>query len=107
MQRIQKGDTVEVIAGKDNGERGQVVRMFIKDERVIVGGVNVVKRHQKARQQGGQNIPAQIVEKDAPLHVSNVMLVCPSCSKATRVGFRVRDDGRKVRVCKKCNADIE
>ncbi len=107
MQRIKKGDTVEVIAGKDKGERGQVVRMLNAEERVIVGGVNVVKRHQKARQQGGQTIPASIIEKDAPLHVSNVMLVCPSCGKATRVGFRVREDGRKVRVCKKCNADIE
>jgi len=107
MQRIKKGDTVEVIAGKDLGERGEVVRVVVKDNRVIVDGVNKVKRHQKARQQGGQTIPAQIVEKDAPLDMSNVMLVCPSCSKRTRVGYRMREDGKKVRVCKKCNADIE
>jgi large subunit ribosomal protein L24 len=107
MQRIKKGDTVEVIAGKDLGERGQVVRVLLKENRVIVGGVNVVKRHQKARQAGNQTVPAQIVEKDAPLDMSNVMLVCPSCDKRTRVGYRLREDGHKVRVCKKCNADIE
>lgn len=107
MQRIKKGDTVEVIAGKDLGERGQVVKILLKENRVIVGGVNVVKRHQKARQAGNQTVPAQIVEKDAPLDMSNVMLVCPSCDKRTRVGYRLREDGHKVRVCKKCNADIE
>ncbi len=107
MQRIKKGDTVEVIAGKDLGERGQVVSILLKENRVIVGGVNVVKRHQKARQAGNQTVPAQIVEKDAPLDLSNVMLVCSSCDKRTRVGYRLREDGRKVRVCKKCNADIE
>lgn len=107
MQRIKKGDTVEVIAGKDAGERGQVVKVLTKDNRVIVGGVNVVKRHQKARQAGNQTVPAQIIEKDAPLDMSNVMLVCPSCDKRTRVGYKERADGRKVRVCKKCNAEIE
>ncbi|QPC84809.1 50S ribosomal protein L24 [Phototrophicus methaneseepsis] len=107
MQRVKKGDTVEVIAGKDRGERGEVIKVLPKENRVIVGGVNMVKRHMKARQQGGQTIPAQIVEKDAPLQLSNVMVVCPACEERTRVGYRVRDDGHKVRVCKKCNADIE
>lgn len=107
MQRVKKGDTVEVIAGKDRGERGEVIKVLPKENRVIVGGVNMVKRHMKARQQGGQTIPAQIVEKDAPLQLSNVMVVCPACEERTRVGYRVREDGHKVRVCKKCNADIE
>lgn len=107
MQRIHKGDTVEVIAGKDKGERGEVVRIVNKEGRVIVSGVNVVKRHQKAQQKGNQQIPAQIVEKDAPINLSNVMLVCPACDQKTRVGYRTRDDGYKVRYCKKCNADIE
>lgn len=107
MQRVKKGDTVEVIVGKDRGERGEVIKVLPKEDRVIVGGVNVVKRHMKARQQGGQNIPAQIVEKDAPLELSNVMVVCPACDQRTRVGYRFREDGYKVRFCKKCNADIE
>lgn len=107
MQRIKKGDTVEVIAGKDLGERGEVLSMLPKEDRVVVQGVNILKRHRKARQAGNQQIPAQIVEFEGGIHLSNVMLVCPSCGKKARVGFRVRDDGRKVRVCKKCNSDIE
>jgi large subunit ribosomal protein L24 len=107
MQRIKKGDTVEIIAGKDKGEQGEVVSILLKADRVIISGKNVMKRHQKARQLGSQQIPAQIVEFDAPLHLSNVMLVCPSCKETTRIGFRVTDAGRKVRFCKKCNANIE
>lgn len=107
MQRIKKGDTVEVIAGKDNGERGEVLSVLPKEDRVVVQGVNLAKKHQKARQAGRQQVPAQIVDFNAPIHLSNVMLVCPSCSKAVRVGFRVRDDGYKVRVCRNCSAEIE
>ena len=107
MERIKKGDTVEVIAGKDIGERGRVLAVLNKKNRVIVEGVNVLKKHEKAKQVGAQQIPAQIVEFDAPIHLSNVMLVCESCGKRTRVGYRVREDGYKVRVCRKCGADIE
>jgi len=107
MQRIKKGDTIEIIAGKDKGERGQVVQVMPKVNRVVIDGLNMVKRHQKARQQGGQNIPAQIIDKPAPLDGSNVMLVCPKCDQRTRVGFRVKDDGMKTRVCKKCQADVD
>lgn len=108
MQRIKKGDTVEIIAGKDKGERGEVVSVIPKKDRVIVQGVNIMKRHQKARPTGGgQQVPAQILEFEAPLHLSNAMLVCPSCHDAVRVGFREKDDGYKVRVCRKCGKDIE
>lgn len=107
MQRIKKGDTVEVIAGKDLGERGEVIEVLNKDNRVVVAGVNLAKRHMKERQMGGQRVPAQIIEFDAPIHLSNVMLVCPSCDATTRVGFRVKDNGQKVRVCKKCNGEIK
>jgi large subunit ribosomal protein L24 len=107
MQRIKKGDTVEVIAGKDLGERGEVVAVFPKEDRVQVSGVNILKKHQKARQAGTRQVPAQIVEFEGKLHLSNVMIVCPKCDKKTRVGFKVRDDGFKVRVCKACGADIE
>lgn len=109
MQRIKKGDTVSVIAGKDKGVQGEVVSVLPKMDRVVINGVNIVKRHQKARPgASGQTIPAQIVEREAALHLSNVMLVCNTCKQATRVGYRIREaDGYKVRVCKKCNADIE
>lgn len=107
MQRIKKGDTVEVIAGKDLGERGPVVSVLVKEERVVVEGVNVLKRHEKAKQAGRQQVKAQIVEFNGPIHLSNVMLVCPSCDKASRIGFKVREDGTKTRFCKKCSADID
>lgn len=109
MQRIKKGDTVEIIAGKDLGERGTVESVLRKDDRVVVQGVNIAKKHQKARQAGNRQVPAQIVEFEAPLHLSNVMLVCPSCDRRTRVGFRIREegDGWKVRVCRACGADID
>lgn len=107
MQRIKKGDTVEVIAGKDLGERGEVMSVLPKEDRVVVQGINILKKHRKARQAGNQQVPAQIVEFEGPIHLSNVLLVCPSCSKKTRVGFRARDDGYKVRVCKQCDSEIE
>lgn len=107
MQRIKKGDTVEVIAGKDRGFRGEVVRVYPRDNRVVVNGINIMKRHEKARQIGNQQIPAQITEFEAPLHLSNVMLVCPNCDAYTRVGYSIKEDGYKTRVCKKCNEDID
>lgn len=108
MQRIKKGDTVEVIAGKDIGDRGEVISVHVKDDRVVVEGVNVLKKHQKAQQAGRQQVQAQIIEFEGPIHLSNVMIVCKSCDKPTRVGYRVREeDGIKTRVCRKCNADID
>lgn len=107
MQRIKKGDTVEVIAGKDKGFRGEVVSVLNKKNRVIVNGINIAKRHERARQVGNQQIPAQIAEFEAPLHLSNVMLVCPSCDEPSRVGYKIEEDGYKTRVCKKCNEDID
>ncbi len=106
MQRIKKGDTVEVIAGRDIGEKGQVVEILSKENRVVVEGVNSRKRHKKAQQLEGRQVPAQIVEFNAPFDLSNVMLVCPACSKTVRIGFRFKEDGSKVRFCKKCNADF-
>ena len=108
MQRVQQGDTVEVIAGKDKGLRGEVVRVLVKKDRVIINGVNIMKRHRKARPApGGQQIPAQIIEFEAPLHLSNVMVVCGDCDEHTRVGYRRTDDGMKTRYCKKCDSAIE
>ena len=107
MQRIKKGDRVEVIAGKDLGERGEVLSVLIAENRVVVEGVNSAKKHEKAKQIGNRQIPAQILEFNAPIHLSNVMLVCPTCDKHTRVGYRFTDDGRKVRFCKQCDANID
>jgi large subunit ribosomal protein L24 len=107
MQRIKKGDTVHVIAGKDRGERGEVLAVYPKDNRIVVQSVNIVKKHEKAKQAGTRQIPAQIISTEAPLNLSNVMLVCPSCDKFTRVGLKTYDDGFKTRVCKKCNAEID
>lgn len=107
MRKIQSGDTVEVIAGKDIGLRGEVLRVIPKENRVVVDGINIARKHQQARQgAGGQQIPAQILEFSAPMHVSNVMLVCPSCDQATRVGVRVSEDNYRTRYCKKCDGDI-
>jgi len=108
MQRIKKGDTVEVIAGKDIGERGEVISVLTKENRVIVSGVNVLKRHQRARQlPNGQQVPAQIIDFDAPIHQSNVMVVCEACDQKTRIGYRIQDDGYKTRYCKKCDSDLD
>lgn len=108
MQRVKKGDTVEIIAGKDKTFRGEVLKVIPKKDRVVVEGMNMMKKHEKARQgSGGQQIPAQIVDFPAPMHLSNVMVVCPSCDKRTRVGFRKNDDGMKVRYCKQCDSDID
>lgn len=103
-QKIKKGDTVQVISGKDKGTRGEVIQVIPKEEKVIVRGVNIVKRHQRP---GGRMRQGGIVEKEAPIYWSKVMLVCPSCDKATRVGFRMLEDGSKVRYCKKCGEIID
>ncbi|MBN1966141.1 MAG: 50S ribosomal protein L24 [Anaerolineae bacterium] len=107
MQRIQKGDTVEITAGKDVGRRGEVLRVLPKQDRVVVAQVNIVKKHQRPMQAGRGQVQPGIIEFEAPLHLSNVMLVCSQCDQRTRVGIRVNEDGARVRVCKKCGADID
>src|SRR5690606_40012316 len=97
MQRIKKGDTVEVIAGRDIGEKGQVIEILNKENRVIVEGVNLRKRHRRAQQVGGRQVPAQIIEFNAPIDLSNVMIVCPNCSKTARVGYRFKEDRKSTR----------
>ena len=102
--KIRKGDEVLVITGKDRGEKGKVRQALPREARVVVEGVNMVKRHMKPR---GQKVKAGIIEREAPLNVSNVMLICPKCHKPARVGFQFRDDGSKVRICKRCREAIE
>lgn len=102
--KIRKGDRVLVLTGKDRGKRGLVRAMVNKDNRVLVEGVNIIKRHQRARTQGQTSA---IVEREAPIHISNVMLIDPNNDKPTRVTFRRREDGSLVRVGKSSGEDIE
>lgn len=102
--RVKRNDTVEVIAGKDRGRRGSVRQVLRKQDRVIVTGLNMVKKHLRSQ---NPTTPSGIIDLEAPLHVSNVQLVCPSCDRAVRVGFRVLDEGRKTRVCKRCGDAID
>ncbi len=97
---VKRGDTVVVIAGKDKGKEGKVVAAYPEQNKVIVEGVAMAKRHQKARMQGQQS---GIVEKELPIDASNVMRVCPKCGKPSRVGIKVFEDGSKAKYCKKCN----
>ena len=102
---IRKNDNVLVIAGRDRGKRGRVLSVQPRRGRVVVEGVNFVKRHTRPNPQ--RNIKGGIVEREAPLAVSNVQLVCPECTATTRIGHRVLDDGRRVRVCRKCEGVVD
>lgn len=114
--KIKKGDTVEVVSGEDKGSRGTVHSVMsgkdVQDpteadhnrDRVIVSGVNIVKKHQ--RRTGDVRTQVGIIEREAPMHISNVALVCPHCNRATRVGYQIQADGTKVRVCKRCKETI-
>ncbi len=106
MNRIKKGDTVEVIAGDDLGARGEVVRLMLKENRVVVAGVNIAIKHQDPQRAGRAQVQGGRVQFEAPLNLSNVMLVCPHCNQASRVGFQVVD-GAKTRVCRKCGEAID
>ena len=102
--RIRKNDNVVVISGKDRGKQGKVMRSFPKKERLLVEGVSMVKRHIRA---GRQLRQAGIIERESPIHISDVMLLCTKCRRPTRVGFHFLEDGSKVRVCKKCGEVID
>jgi large subunit ribosomal protein L24 len=101
--KLKKGDHVRVIAGKDVGKEGAITRVITETDRVIVDGINIAKRHQRAQ---GQTMQGGIIDKDMPVHVSNVAIICSGCDQPTRVGYRFEDDGTKVRVCRKCGKDL-
>lgn len=103
--RIHKDDKVMVIAGKDKGKIGKVLKILRSKDRILVEKVNVAKRHVRPNPYRQQ--PGGIIEKEMPLHVSNVMVVCDACAKPTKVGYRYTEDGKKVRFCKKCNEIID
>ena len=102
--KIRKNDNVLVITGKDKGKRGRVRFAYPKKNRVLVEGVNFIKMHSRARAQMRQ---AGIIEREAPIDVSNVMLVCSRCNRPVRVGFRKLEDGRKVRICCTCGEVVD
>jgi large subunit ribosomal protein L24 len=102
--KIRKNDNVIIITGKDRGKKGKVRRAFPKEDRVIVEGLNMIKRHSRAGRAARQ---AGIIELEAPIHVSNVMLLCDKCGKPTRVNFRFLTDGKKVRICNSCQEVID
>jgi large subunit ribosomal protein L24 len=105
--QIKKGDTVEVISGDDRGLRGTVQWTLPKKGRVVVSGINIVKKHQRPIRAGRTQVQPGIIDFEAPIRLSNVMLVCPRCDQRTRVGFTRQEDGRKVRVCKKCGEAVD
>ena len=111
--KVRKGDTVEVIAGKDKGRRGIVERVDTERQRVVVEGIAIVKRHTRPRpatnaaDAAKQQNQGGVIEKPAAIHVSNVALVSPASGKPTRVGYRMAEDGRKVRVSRRDNVDLD
>ncbi len=101
---LKKDDQVEVIAGKDKGRVGKILKIHTTTNQAVVERVNMVKRHQKAKEANQQG---QIIEKEAPIHVSNLLMICPECTKTGRIGKKILDDGTKVRFCKNCSESIE
>jgi large subunit ribosomal protein L24 len=103
MLKVRRNDTVYVAAGKDRGKKGKVLRIFLKENRAIVEGVNLIKKHKRRTredQQGG------IVQIESPIHISNLMPMCKNCNRQTRVGIVFLKDGTKARICKKCKEVI-
>lgn len=106
--KIRKGDTVEIISGRleDKGKRGEVIKVLPEDRRVVVQGINMRKKHQRQVQTQGRTLNPGIIEFEAPISISNVMLICPTCGEPTRVGVIRKEDGVK-RMCKQCQAQFE
>lgn len=102
---IRRNDNVLVITGKDRGKRGRVLKVLPEKNRLVVEGVNIIKRHTKPNPQ--RQIKGGLVEREAALHASNVQIVCPECGKPTRLGKKILGDGRKVRVCRKCEGVVD
>lgn len=103
--KLRKNDTVEVLSGKDAGKRGKILRVIPERNRVIVQGVAFVKKHTRPNPQ--KNIKGGIAEREAPIHASNLMIVCGECGKRTRIGAKRLADGRKARICRKCEGVLD
>ena len=103
MLKVKKNDKIKVLQGKDRGKTGKVLRIEPSNGRLYVEGINIIKRHTRKK---SQNQPGGIISKEGPVNISNVVVVCPNCSKTTRIGFALKDSGDKVRVCKKCGGQF-
>ena len=101
--RVKKGDTVKVLSGKDKGKTGEVLEILPKTNKIVVKGINIIKKHSKPRKQGEEG---GILSMEGAIHVAKVNVVCPKCGKATKVGYS-EEKGEKVRVCKKCGAKLK
>lgn len=101
---LKKNDQVEVIAGKDKGRVGKILKVLPEKNKAVVERINMIKRHTKPTEMNQQG---QIVEREAPIHVSNLQLICPECTKTGRIGKKILDDGTKVRFCKSCGESVE
>ena len=101
--KLKKGDQVLIISGKDRGRKGKIIERFPKENRVVVEGINLRKKHVKPKRSGEKG---QIIQLPAPLRVCNVKIICPKCGKATRVGYKIEGE-KKYRVCKKCGQEIQ
>ncbi|MBN1567034.1 MAG: 50S ribosomal protein L24 [Acidobacteria bacterium] len=102
---IKKNDTVYVLSGKDQGKIGKVLKVFLDKNRAVVEGLNNIQKHTRPNPQ--KNVKGGILPKESPINISNLMVVCKRCSKHSRVGYSIMQDGRKVRVCKKCNEPLD
>lgn len=104
--KIKRGDKIQVISGRDKGEQGEVLRVLPKASTVVVQGINMRKKHQRQIQAGGRTMNPGVIQFEAPVHVSNIMLVCPKCKELTRIRIQ-RSEGSVQRICKKCEAVID
>ncbi len=104
--KIRRGDTVEVKSGREKGQRGEVLRVIPNASRLLVQGIAMRKKHQRQIQTAGRTMSPGIIHFEAPIHISNVQLVCPNCDETTRVGI-LREDGVRKRICKKCGESVE
>lgn len=100
--KIKRGDTVKIISGKDRSKTGKITHVFFKENRIVVEGVNIHKKHSRPKKQGQKG---QIIQMPMPIHVSNAMIVCPTCGKSTRIGVK-KTEKEKLRVCKKCGGEL-
>jgi large subunit ribosomal protein L24 len=100
--KIRKNDNVKIISGKDRGKSGKVLKVFVEDERILVEGVNMRKKHERAKRQDKKG---EVITRPAPVSIANAMVVCPKCGKPSRIGYKV-EGKQKTRVCKKCSAEI-
>jgi len=100
---LRKDDNVMVIAGKDKGKSGKIIKSIMSDEKVVVDKINIAKKHIKSKYEGKKG---EIIEKPMPIHASNVKLICPKCGKPTRIGLKRIESGKGIRICKKCKEEI-